>query len=303
MTDAQPAVTLTHPFALLAEPAFGAPVLALLAAGDRLRAGSESNGCLAVSTSSGAAGYVPAMLCAAGEPASWPAPRDIRVVLQTTLFHSPQPGAQYGARWLVGPSEPLQILEEAGMFRKIQRPNGQVGYVPATLCRTTRTAHGHPTACQLAQTVALYRTPTPGGQFESHWRLDPIEPLIELGRGKQFVLVQRENGELGYVPAALCGDRDPEAILPLGRIDLGWIAVGGGWGIVNWAGVAVALAQLNLLDTALRPYVGLSILLGVAAALWLIGRKPLLARSFAIGVLLAYALLHFSSNGIITLWR
>ncbi len=303
MTDAAPAVTLTHPFALLAEPAFGAPVLALLVAGERLRTGTEDRGFVRVATSSGATGYVPAILCVTGESGNWPQPRDIHVVLQATLYHNPQPGAQYGARWLVQPSEPLHILEDAGMFRKIQRPNGQVGYVPATLCRTIATARGQPAACQLAQTVALYRTPTPGGQFESHWRLDPSEPLIELGRDNQFVLVQRENGELGYVPAALCGERDPEAILPVGPIDIGWIVVGGGWGVINWSGAAAAIYRMNVLDAPLKPYLGLALVLGVAAALWLGSRKHLLARSFAIGVLLAYALLHFSSNGIITLWR
>lgn len=303
MTDAEPGLRLTHPFALLAEPAFGAPVLALLAAGERLYPGHSDKGFVAVNSASGAEGYVPAMLCAGGEPAQLPEPREIRVVLQTTLYRNPQLGAQYGARWLVQPDEPLQILEDAGIFRKIQRPNGQVGYVPTSLCRTTFTAHGRPAVCQLAQTVALYRTPTPGGQFESHWRLDPSERLIELGRDKLFVLVQREDGELGYVPAALCGDRDPEAILPLGAIDLGWIAVGGAWGMINWSGAAVSIDQLHLFDAPLKPYLGLAIVLGAAAALWLGGRKRLLARSFAVGVLLAYALLHFTSNGLFTLWR
>jgi len=303
MTDAEAMVTLVHPFALLAAPSFGAPAIALLAAGEQLRAGPDENGFTVVGSAGGMRGYLPSVVCATLAPGVLPEPHAIRVTQQVALYHSPKAGGQYGARWLVQPGESLQIVEEAGMFRKVQRPNGQVGYVPTTLCRITFTVRGQPAACQLVQTVALYRSPVPGGQFESRWQIDPSEPLIELGRDKLFVLVQREHGELGYVPAALCGERVPEAILPVGPLDLGWIVAGGGWGMVNWAGVVASLYQLNIVEAALKPYFGLAVVLGTAGALWLGSRRRLLARSFAVGVLLAYALLHFSSNGVFTLWR
>jgi hypothetical protein len=302
MTTADSSPTLMHAIGLLAEPAFGAAVVALLHPDDRLRAGANNNGFVMVETEAGVQGFVPGVICAHGTARYTNEPPTIRVIQATTLYRSPTPGDQYGARWLVHPSEALQVLESVGMFRKIQRPNGQIGYVPAALCRLSYAPRGGPAVYRLVQTVALYSSPTPGGQYESRWQIDPSERLLELGRDERFVLIQRENGEMGYLPIALCGEMIADTILPIGSIDLGWIAVGGGWGIVNWAGLAVSLYRLVIIDTMLKPYIGLAIVLGVAAALWFSGRKRLVARSFAIGVLLAYALLHINSGGLFTLW-
>lgn len=303
MANIDSSPTLSHSLGLLAEPAFGAAVVALAYAGDRMRAGSSDNGFVLIETEVGARGYIPEVLCAPDAPQFNGDPPAIRVVQPTSLYRSPTPGDQYGARWLVRPDEPLLVLEAAGMFRKIQRPNGQVGYVPATLCRASYTPRGGPAVYRLVQTVALYSSPAPGGQYESRWQIDPGEQLLELGRDERFVLVQRENGELGYLPVALCGQAIVDSILPVGPIDLGWIAVGGGWGIVNWGGLALSLYRLEIVDAVLKPYIGLAVVLGVAAALWFGGRRRLVARSFAIGVLLAYALLHISGGGVFTLWN
>jgi hypothetical protein len=302
MANAESSLSLIHPIGLLAEPAFGAAVVALLHSGDRLRAGASNNGFVLVETEAGVQGFVPGVICTHGAARHTNEPPAIRVIQATTLYRSPTPGDQYGARWLVHPSEALQVLEAAGMFRKIQRPNGQIGYVPATLCRLNYAPRRGPAVYRLVQTVALYSSPTPGGQYESRWQIDPSERLLELGRDERFVLTQRENGELGYLPIALCGELIADTILPIGSIDLGWIAVGGGWGIVNWGGLALSLYRLQIIDAMLKPYIGLAIVLSVAAALWFSSRKRLVARSFAIGMLLAYALLHFNSGGLFTLW-
>jgi hypothetical protein len=303
MANAESSPTLIHSIGLLAEPAFGAAVVALLYASDRLQAGASNNGFVFVVTEAGARGYVPQALCAPTAQRFTSDPPTIRTIQATSLYRSPTPGDQYGARWLINPSEPLLLLEAAGMFQKIQRPNGQVGYVPATLCRASSMPRGGPAVYRLVQTVALYSNPTPGGQYESYWQIDPSERLLELGRDQRFVLIQRENGELGYVPSALCGQLIADTILQLGQIDLGWIVVGGGWGIVNWGGLALSLYRLSIIDAMLKPYIGLAIVLGVAAALWFGSRKRLVARSFAIGMLLAYALLHLSGGGLFTLWN
>ena len=303
MANAESLLTLIHSIGLLAEPAFGATVVAFLNTGDRLRAGACTNGFVFAETDAGVRGFVPEVICTQNAQHLTSDPPAIRVVQATTLYRSPTPGDQYGARWLIYPDEALRVLEAAGMFRKIQRQNGQTGYVPATLCRFSYGASGEPVFCRLVQTVALYSSPTPGGQYESHWQIDPSERLLELGRDQRFVLIQRENGELGYLPIALCGQLIADAILQIGPVDLGWIAVGGGWGIVNWGGLALSLYRLQIIDALLKPYIGLAIVLGVAAALWFSSRKRLVARSFAIGVLLAYALLHFNSGGLLTLWN
>jgi len=303
MANPESSLTLIYPIGLLAEPAFGAALVAFLYTGDRLRAGSSNNGFVFVETDAGAPGFVPEVICTQNPQHLTSDPPAIRVVQATNLYRSPTPGDQYGARWLIHPDEALRVLETAGKFRKIQRQNGQTGYVPATLCRFGYGAAGEPIFCRLVQTVALYSSPTPGGQYESRWQIDPSERLLELGRDGRFVLIQRENGELGYLPVALCGQLIADAILQIGPVDLGWIAVGGGWGIVNWGGLALSLYRLQIIDVVLKPYIGLAIVLGVAAALWFSSRKRLVARSFAIGVLLAYALLHFNSGGLFTLWH
>jgi hypothetical protein len=302
MANAESSLTLIHPIGLLAEPAFGTAVVAFLYTGDRLHARASNNGFVFIETDSGARGFIPEVICAPNAQRFTNDPPSIRAVQATTLYRSPTPGDQYGARWLIHPDETLRVLETAGMFRKIQRQNGQAGYVPATLCRFRYGASGEPVFCRLVQTVALYSSPTPGGQYESHWQIDPSERLLELGREGRFVLIQRENGELGYVPSALIGQMIADTILQIGPVDLGWIVVGGGWGIANWGGLALSLYRLPIIDVLLKPYIGLAIVLGVAAALWFSSRKRLIARSFAIGVLLAYALLHFNSGGLFTLW-
>lgn len=303
MTDADTPLTLLHPFALLAEPAFGAPIVALLPAGAELRGRPSANGFVQASAESGPRGYLPAALCAAEPPARPAEPRDAHVAQTVALYRAPAPGQQYGARWLVQPGERLRVLGEAGMFRQVQRPDGQIGYVPATLCKNTRRSFDNSVVCELVQTVSLYASPAPGAQFESHWQIDPSEPLLELGRAERFVLIQRESGELGYVPAALVGQHIPEALVPVGPFDLGWIAVGGGWALVNWTGLALAIGRLVPLGTPIQPALGLAIVLGVAATIWLASHRRMLARSFALGMLLAYALMHFSSSGQLTLWR
>jgi len=289
---------------MLAEPAFGATTLALLASGEQLYPGPATKGFLSVQCASGQRGYVPAALCtplAAGAPGREP---PLASVMQpVALYRSPAPGNQFAARWIIAPEEPLRVLSRQDRFVHIQRPDGQVGYVPAVLCRDATVAHGAPPTVRLVQPVSLYGSPAPGSQFESRWIVAPSETLLLLGRDGRFALVQREDGQLGYVPAALVGQPVADALLPAGPVDLGWIAIGGVWGLVNWAGVAATLAQLFFLGAALQPYLGLGVVLGVAALLWLGSRRRVAARSLAIGMLLAYAFLHLASGGSATLWR
>src|SRR5690242_5954057 len=115
MANIDSSPTLSHSLGLLAEPAFGAAVVALAYAGDRMRAGSSDNGFVLIETEVGARGYIPEVLCAPDAPQFNGDPPAIRVVQPTSLYRSPTPGDQYGARWLVRPDEPLLVLEAAGM--------------------------------------------------------------------------------------------------------------------------------------------------------------------------------------------
>ena len=87
------------------------------------------------------------------------------------------------------------------------------------------------------------------------------------------------------------------------RLAISGAALGCGWLWANWGGLALALAQSALVDAPLRPYLGLAVVLGAAALLWFAGRRRMTARSFAVGALLGYALLHLLSGGALTLWN
>jgi hypothetical protein len=194
------------------------------------------------------------------------------------------------------------VLGREGRFVRVRRPDGQIGFVPETLCRIASIAGDEEPIARVVQAVSLYGDPEPGGQLDSHWIVTPIESLLLLGREGHFALIQRDDGRLGYVPWVLLGQSVTDALLPVGPADLGWITVGGLWGLLNWGGFAGMLSQ-PFLETPLRPYLGLVVLVAVALLLWFARRRRVAARSFAVGVLLAYAFLHLITRGYATLWR
>jgi hypothetical protein len=132
--------------------------------------------------------------------------------------------------------------------------------------------------------------------------VSPSETLLLLGRDGRFALVQRDDGRVGFVPSVLLGQVAVDTLLPLGPVDLGWITIGGIWGLVNWGGLLALISQL-FGDLIFGPYVGLAALAAVVGVLWFVARRRVPARSFAVGLLLAYAFLHLASGGRTTLWR
>lgn len=298
-------VTLLHALCLLEEPDCGSRALALLADGDRLQVDAAASGFLHVRTPAGQPGYLPAAICA---PSLDGAARDqlpvTHVVQPVALYRRPERGSQFLAPWIVPVDETLLVIGRESRFIRVQRSNGQTGYVPELACGTIAITAGAPyPTTRLRQPVALYSSPTPGDQLSSRWIVSPEETLLVLGGESGFVLAQRDDGQIGYVPAALCGKVAPDQIFHVGPVDLGWMALGGGWGLINWGGLAAGLLGLALVEAGLKPYVGLAALMGVAALLWFAGHRRTAARSFAIGLLLAYALLHLASGGRLTLWR
>ena len=303
MEETQVAVTLIHPICLLDEPEFGSPARMLLESGASLLVQMTEAGFLHVQTDTGLQGYVPAAACA---PLAASAPTaalaSTHVIQPVSLYRHPAPGSQFAAPWIVSTDETLLVIGREFKFVRVQRHDGQVGYVPELACGTIVAAGGPYPTTRLRQPVALYSTPTPGGQLSAQWIITPEETLLVLGGEQGFLLVQRDDGQLGFVPAALCGQALPEQLFKVGPLDLGWILIGSGWTWVNWIALAGVLRQTNLVSFELTPYLGLMVLMSIVGCLWLGSRRRYVARSFAIGTLLAYALLHLVSNGAITLW-
>ncbi len=286
---ALPATTLTYTTALLAEPACGSPAIALLDAGTPVQAAPAERGFVLLQGPSGRYGYLPAALLGDAPAERGPS---ISVTHSATLFRSASNTDTFGIRPIVARDEIVLLHERAGDFVKITRADGQAGFLPATLCRPLP---GQPLRARAVQAVALYSSPTPGGQYGSDFQIEPGEPLIELGRSGQFALVQRREGQIGFVLAALCGTPTLDAIMPAGPLDLGWLVIGGFWWLINWGGAATIFEQLGL-PAELRRYAGLALVSGITAALWLIAHRQIAARSFTLGAVGAHALLYLAAR-------
>jgi hypothetical protein len=303
MTTAEPtSQTVVHPFALLSEPNLGAHPLALVWGGERVAAEGYIEGFLRVRRG-GQECFLPAAVC---EPLAAAAPRGAYRTTEVTrpawLHRRVPTGGHAASPWIVGRDETLVVLEREKRFVQVRRADGQVGYVPELLCEPLARAADGAWLTRVRQPIALYQHPAPGGQFSHDRIIAPGETLGILGGDGGFLLVQRESGQVGYVAAALCGPAAPDALLKAGPLDLGWMAIGMLWALPNLGALLLALREARLVEAALRPYAGIGVALAAAAALWLAGRRRYVARSFAIGVLLAYALIHYDSAGWLTFW-
>jgi hypothetical protein len=135
-------VAVVHSTLLLEEPKFGAPPLALLWSGDSIISRGYVEGFLRARRGEGREGYVPAAICA---PRAVAAPAGIHptthVLQAVALYSHPMPGRQSApdlsqapALLLIYPDEPLLVLGADDRFTLVQRPSGQLGYVPTVLC-------------------------------------------------------------------------------------------------------------------------------------------------------------------------
>lgn len=283
---------------------FGARVIGVLWGAEQLDVVSQVKGFLQVRLANGVIGFVP--LAVGSEQALQEAngvPPSTRVVQPVGLYRAPEPGQQIIQ--IVATDERLQVLSQGERFVEVVRADGQRGYVPKLITSTPIAMRGEGATAYVTQPVWLYDKPEAGGQRTSQWLVFPDEQLLKLGGDTQFLLVQRESGQLGYVPAAVCGGTLPlpGSIIRVGPIDLGWIVIGGFWTLANIVSLTWSIRSFGLVGAGVRPYLVLGIVLGCAGALWLLSGRKYLARSFAIGILLAYAFVHVVSSGYITLWR
>src|SRR5258706_88614 len=192
---------------------------------------------------SGAEAYVRAALCEPLAVAASHGAQPMTQVTQPVWLHRRVPPGDYNASpWIVRREETLVLLGHAQRFWHIRRPDGQIGYVPELLCEPViRLADGSQ-ATRVRQPIALYNYPAPGGQFSPDRIAATREQLLVLGEDSGFLLVQREDGALGFVPAVLCGPAMPDALLRAGPLDLGWIALGLLWALLNLGALLLLLA-------------------------------------------------------------
>lgn len=237
--------------------------------------------------------------------------------MQTTLIHDSilldQPSLNAQPVGMLRGEEQLDILANNNGFLHVACGNGRTGYVPAALCGAEAfpPVAGALRETLLTQPVKLYAQPTPGGQFLTApdgnsftWMVMQDEPLQVLGRSGDFVLVQRPAGQIGYVPAMLSRETlDPTGSRGERVVEIiTWMGLGFFWLLLVWTGVYTWLTRLFFITEAVRPFLGLGLVVACVAGFWL-SRRRALARPFAVGVVVAYGLLHLVSQGSATFWR
>ena len=228
-------------------------------------------------------------------------PSVLTVVHPIALLEQPAFGAAPLA--LLAPGDMLAVVDVGNGFGDVRTAAGR-GFVALAACAPYALgAAGAVESRQVGQPVTLYGWPVPGWQFAGAPIVDPAEPLLVLGRDGAFALVQRDTGQLGFVPAALVGvggPSDPHALVGAGPVDLGWITVGAVLFVANWLTLRALL--MYWLPSVVPPYVMVGgLLLGVCAYLVLLSPRRVAARSLALGALVGVALLHLFSGGALTM--
>lgn len=271
----QSTAVLSHDCFLLDAPSLDAQPVALLGASMVLNVSARHAGFATVTLLHGLAGYLPNALLG-----SEPPPEAIPVVLHQPVALSDTPTALADDQ-IIPTTEAVALVKRGARFSLIRRASGKTGYVPTILLKDGQS--------QLKQPVRFYAAPEPGGQQLGAVIATPEERVVLLGEDGPALLLQRSDGRIGFAPAALVRRQpEPDLIMPIGPIDLGWLALGGVWGLANWLGVAQAVAYGGLVPEALHAAVFLAVVIAAASAIILRGRKPPLARSFGAGALLAY---------------
>ncbi len=293
-----PPVTIVHAVALLAEPKLGSAAVALLESGEVVTQYAEMAGFWQVERDNGQRGFVPSAACA---PQALQPPPLTHVKSQTRLYRRPaldHPLFHNPDQWFMVPAEPLLVLGKRGHHLLVQRADGQRGFVPTTICLPPQRRNGH-NVTRVTQQLTLYRVANTEGEPAI---VTPEETLLLLGQTGEFTLVQRADGRIGYLPAAQQGAAVRDALMPVGPVDVGWIGLGCVWMLLNWVGVLFVVTQAALFVRGADGYASLAAVLGLVALLWF-SRRRTASRSFAIGLLLAYALLHVLTSGSATGWR
>ncbi|HEU4327171.1 MAG TPA: hypothetical protein VFS21_28785 [Roseiflexaceae bacterium] len=298
MTGSPAPLLVVHAVALLEEPQMGARALALIEAGAQLAPLEKRDGFVAVNGPGGALGFVPAAACA---PLAHQDLSIIRVSQPVMFYRAPIPGGQFVAGVPDAGGDPLAAGEEVRLLARdgdmllVQRASGPVGYVRGYDTNAPALLKDTPAHLAVVNPTRLLGISDAGRR---RLMVLPEDILLRLGRDRNFLLVQREDGRVGFVPALLGGE---ETVA--GGFDLSMAVLGFAWMMLNWSGIAVAIDQFGLTVGGLGGLAGLLLVLGLVAALWFASPRPALARPFGVGILLTYGLLHLLSAGSLTLWH
>jgi hypothetical protein len=265
------------------QPDLASDPLVLLLAGTELQIHKKHDGFVCVRLHDNQLGFLP-MAVIGQSPPDAPAQR-VRLNQPTTLSTIPLIGRELDSNILTE-NEDLEIIATHGRFMQIRTADQRMGFVPTLLLNKPGSQPGR---YRLRQPVRMYDLPAPGGQRLGGAPVVPEERLLRLGVTEGSVLVQREDGQIGFVRLALTeGAGDPEAILVIGRVDLGWIVAGTAWATPNLLAVAQLIAYGPLIPELLHPYVLIGLTVAAAVGCFLHSRQRPQAYGFGIGILLTY---------------
>lgn len=290
---------VAHSIGLLEEPRFGAHILALIPAGAPTRFLGASQGFAQVYVD-GNTGYIPqALLQPEGAPPQ--AAPVVYVARATALLRTPLAGdplSWAADRWMLLPDEPLIVEQTVGNDLIVRRTDGQRGAIPARICGPPQ-KHNNQQVAHIVAPMTLVRGNTPMAQLI--W-VQPDQPLRVLGTTGAFALVQLDNGQIGFIDAQTYDPASRDAIMPFKRFDLGWVAIGGMWAMLNGLSAVGIVAGIGAGMSGFAPFVLLTLVLVIVVMLWLSPRHRS-GRSMGIGVILCYAFFHLVTGGGATLWR
>jgi hypothetical protein len=192
------------------------------------------------------------------------------------------------------------VLVSSGVtagFLQLTDRHGRHGYFPAAACLPHAVgSEDAPHHTQVVQPIMLYRQPQPGGQYVAApdappaiWLVLPGDPLTLLGYEQSFVLIQRADGRVGYLPAQLCTNgRQSQARR---SFDLGSALLGAAWFGSQAFVLSGLLAGLELTSPLELWYLRAMLVAALILLLWLASPRRVSARSFAVGIGSSYLLI------------
>ncbi|NOK62712.1 MAG: hypothetical protein GFH27_549293n43 [Chloroflexi bacterium AL-W] len=120
-----------------------------------------------------------------------------------------EPRLGSAVRGLIYDQQRVHIHNMANEFWYVRCDGGQEGYIPALVCEPHAITDDQDTASttSIRQATMLLRNPSLQSQFSidpDHWFLVPEERLLVIQKDRQRLLVQRADGQRGYIPRAIC---------------------------------------------------------------------------------------------------
>ncbi|MEM8535384.1 MAG: hypothetical protein AAGF95_31410 [Chloroflexota bacterium] len=131
----------------------------------------------------------------------------VTVIHPIALLEEPYLGSV--VRGLIYDQQQVSVQEIVNGFFYVRCDNGLEGYIPALVCEPHAIADDSIAASDTSIRLAsvLLRAPSMQSQFSidpDRWFLVPEERLIIIQKDRQRFLVQRADGQRGYIPSDIC---------------------------------------------------------------------------------------------------